>query len=96
MMALAKDINDRLDAPLSYFWPKYENAGNHVKRGDRAIGTTFDCEGRDYQHEGVVVDVILTFTDVLQESIVTIEDNQGNDWECDADGVELVKERDAQ
>lgn len=93
-MVLAMDINDRLDRPLSDFWPKYEGTENPVKRGDRAIGTTFDYEGRDYQHEGMVVDVILTFTDVFRDSVVTIEDDQGYDWECDADVIELVKERD--
>lgn len=88
-------LSDRqLYLPLFHYWPKYEGTKKPVKRGDRAIGTTFDYEGRDYQHEGVVVDVILTFTDVFQKCVVTIEDDQGNDWECDADVVELVKERD--
>lgn len=94
-MVLAKDIIDRLDTPLSCFWPKYEGTDKPVKRGDRAIGTTFDYEGRDYPHEGMVVDVIFTFTDVFQDSVVTIEDDQGNDYECDADAIELVRERDA-
>lgn len=94
-MVLANDINDRLDTPLSVFWPTYENTGKPVKRGDRAVGTTYNCEGRDYQHEGMVVDVILTFTDVFQDCVVTIEDDRGNDWECDSDVIELVKSRDA-
>lgn len=94
-MALAQGINGRLDTPLSVFWPSYENTGNPVKRGDRAVGSTFDYEGRDYQHEGTVVDVVLTFTDVFQASVVTIEDDEGNDWECDADVIDLVSDRDA-
>lgn len=94
-MVLASDINDRLDTPLSVFWPNYENTGEPVKRGDTAVGTTFDREGRDYQHEGMVVDVILTFTDVFQDCVVTIEDDRGNDWECDAEVIEFVRDRDA-
>lgn len=94
-MMLANDINDRLDTPLSVFWPSYENTGKPVKRGDVAVGTTFDYEGRDYQHEGTVVDVIFTFTDVFQYCVVTIEDDRGYDWECDAEVVELVRDRDS-
>lgn len=94
-MVLANDINDRLDTPLSTFWPTYENTGKPVKRGDTAIGTTFDREGRDCQHEGMVVDVILTFTDVFQDCVVTIEDDRGNDWECDAEVIEFARDRDA-
>lgn len=29
-MVLANDINDRLDTPLSVFWPTYENTGINV------------------------------------------------------------------
>lgn len=94
-MMLANDINDRLDTPLSVFWPSYENTGKPVKRGDVAVGTTFDYEGRDYQHEGTVVNVIFTFTDVFQDCVVTIEDDRGYDWECDAEVVELVRDRDS-
>lgn len=94
-MVLANDINDRLDTPLSAFWPRYENTGEPVRRGDRAIGSTFDREGRDYSHEGMVVDVVFTFTDVFQQCIVTIEDDEHNDWECDAEVIELVRDRDA-
>lgn len=89
-------LRDRqLNLPLFQYWPKYKGTEKLVKPGDRAIGTTFDYEGRDYQHEGMVVDVIFTFTDVFQDCVVTIEDDRGNDWECDADVVELVKESDA-
>lgn len=94
-MVLANDINDRLDTPLSAFWPRYENTGKPVRRGDRAVGTTFDCEGRDYSHKGMVVDVVFTFTDIFQNCFVTIEDDRGFDWECDADAIELVRDRDA-
>lgn len=95
-MVLAKSIDERLDAlHLSEFWPTYENTGTPVRRGDRAIGTTFDYEGRDYQHEGMVVDVILTFTDVLQSVRVTIEEDNGDDWECETDDIELVMGRDS-
>lgn len=94
-MVLASDINDRLDTPLSRFWPTYENTGEPVRRGDRAIGTTFDHNGRDYQHEGTVVNVILIFSDVFQDCVVTIEDDRGYDWECDAEVAELVRDRDS-
>ena len=95
MTVLANDINDRLDTPLSVFWPNYENTGEPVRSGDRAIGTTFDYQGRDYQHEGTVVNVILIFSDVLQDCLVTIEDDRGNDWACDAEVIELARDRDA-
>lgn len=94
-MVLANDINDRLDTALSVFWPRYENTGEPVRRGDRAIGSTFDYEGRDYSHEGMVVDVTFTFTDVFQSCVVTIEDDDHDDWGCDAEVIELVRYRDA-
>lgn len=94
-MVLASDINDRLDTPLSAFWPSYQNTGDPVRRGDRAIGSTFDYEGRDYSHEGMVVDVTFTFTDVFQQCVVTIEDDDRNDWECDEESIEIVRDRDA-
>ncbi len=89
-----KTITNRLDAPLSTFWPRYDGTDKPVKRGDKAIGTTFDHEGRDYQHEGMVVDIILTFTDVFWDCVVTIEDENGDDWECDDAVIELVGESD--
>lgn len=94
-MVLANDINDRLDTPLSVFWPTYENTGKPVKRGDRAIGTAFDCNGRDYQHEGMVVDVILIFSEMFEDCLVTIEDDEHDDWACDSKTIELVRDRDA-
>lgn len=94
-MVLASDINDRLDTPLSRFWPTYENTGEPVRSGDRAIGTTFDHNGRDYQHEGTVVNVILIFSDVFQDCLVTIEDDGHDDWACAAEVIDLVKSRDA-
>lgn len=95
MMASATKITDRLDTPLSAFWPKYEDTDKPVNVGDMANGCTFDHEGRDYQHEGMVVDIILTFTGVFYNCAVTIEDDRGDDWECDAEVIYLVKERDA-
>lgn len=94
-MVLASDINDRLDTTLSTFWPTYENTGKPVKRGDRAVGTTFDHNGRNYQHEGVVEDVILIFSDVFEVCLVTIEDDEHDDWACDSQTIELVRDRDA-
>lgn len=94
-MAALTEIADRLDAPLSTFWPTYEDSSAPVRRGDRAVGTTFDHNGRDRQHEGMVVDVTMTFTNVFRSVFVTIEDDEGNDWECDPEVIELVRERDA-
>ena len=70
-------------------WPKYNNCDEPVMPGDRAEGTTFDYNGVDSQHVGEVVDVNIKWTSQGWDSYATVEDDEGDGWECDAN--EMLK-----